>query len=281
MRKITKYFDLFALALLFSVVAVALFVSLSQDELLYKTETFVLIYLFISTAFFLFLILALPLAGLLLITKENSVNKLSRWFSALVFGLFLFGFSIHFLDNYVIETNSIAVFITICCAIFALVLFIGLRLSRNSEFSLRIIQLSRINIALVLMLFAFLTINAIFIEEKPVAQLKNQNVIIIVLDGLSTKYLTPYNPDADSPFFNEIAAESMLYTNIRTNFAFTSGYFYDLYSGRKNWVEHSSKGEKGLLSTLQEAGVNTRWFTFYNNGVPDSHNFLMIFIIWG
>ena len=91
---------------------------------------------------------------------------------------------------------------------------------------------------------------------------------------MSAKYLDPYNPEETTPFFKEIASQSVVYTNIRTNFAFTSGYFYALHSGRKNfWDKNALNKKAGLLSALQAAGVNTSWYTYHNNGVPDVFNF--------
>ncbi len=68
---------------------------------------------------------------------------------------------------------------------------------------------------------------------------------------------------------DEVAAQSTVYTNIRTNHTHTFGYFSTLYSGRKNSKPHAVRENSGLLHLLQEANVNIRWISYHNNGIPD------------
>jgi hypothetical protein len=128
---------------------------------------------------------------------------------------------------------------------------------------------------LALLFVLFYQLNKWFVPEAQLPNSQKQNIILIVMDGLSTKYLEPYNPAENTPFFKKIASESIVYKNIRTNFAFTSGFFYTLYSGKKSfWHANAFDRKEGLLSALQSAGINTRWYSYHNNGVPDIHSFI-------
>ena len=100
------------------------------------------------------------------------------------------------------------------------------------------------------------------VTPKPV------NVVLIVLDGLGTQFLASYNPMAKVTEFENIAQESMLYTNMRTNRPFTMGYFNTLFSGHKK----GKITQDTIFSVLQKNGVRTRWSTYHNNGVPDAQH---------
>jgi len=60
-----------------------------------------------------------------------------------------------------------------------------------------------------------------------------KNVVMLVLDGLSTQYLPLYNPEITLQDFSDIASGGMLYKNCHTNFTYTGDYFYTLYSGER------------------------------------------------
>jgi len=102
------------------------------------------------------------------------------------------------------------------------------------------------------------------------------NVVLIVLDALSTRYLEPYDGRAETPIFDQLADEGVLYKNMITNRPYTNEFFRTFFSGRldRSYTKDFalSKKRENLLSLLQANGINVRWSTFHNNGVPDSRS---------
>lgn len=95
-----------------------------------------------------------------------------------------------------------------------------------------------------------------------------KNMILFVFDGLGARYLSPYDRRAPRTGFATLAAEGLLYTQMRTNKAWTDGYFSTLYSGSKGGPQSGFN----LLGRLQEVGVRTMWIAFHNGGLPDARH---------
>lgn len=274
MKTFSRFLELAGLAYLNSLLLSVLFFTLSQDQLLFKTDTLNLMRFFAATGFIAFAVLMLLLALIAIVSRPPALPGLLKGLRALAFCFILFGFIILIIDSQVLQNSSNARFLGITALILFLCVLLGWKLVDRPDLSQRLTFLATgVFVASAALLAVTFLQKGRGPEGVAAAPGKKQNAILIVIDGLSTKNLSTYNPEAHSPFFDEIAAQSVVYTNIRSNFAFTSGFFYSLYSGRKDWIDHSRDKGKGLLAVLQDAGVNTRWLVFNNNGVPDSHNF--------
>ncbi len=287
MRKNLKFIDAGCLTYLLCLLVVALSFGLSQDLLFFKTDPAALVHFLVASGWLLALVLFVPVALVFYFTGNAVRERCLNGFSILALGLMLFGFCVHFLDTselfhftlkqiqeswlpfdaFPVYGIAIAALGLLC---FALAVF----LARAPDIRKRVVSLSYGVTALGAVLFLLFPALSFFSASAADGKELRRNAILIVLDGLSTKYLSPYNPKENTPEFDALAASSVKYTNIRTNFTHTSGFFYTLYSGQKqSWADPKIKKQTGLLKMLQDAGVNTRWFTYHNNGVPDVHNF--------
>lgn len=287
MSKAIKYIDLTCLTAFFSLLLVAIFFGLSQDLLLFNTDPVTLIYFIVGIGFIVSLVLIFPLMLVTRLVPGSVSQRIGKALALLSFGLILFGFLANYLDNdevfnYTLDRlkenffhgDRFSAYVKTALMLYLSCFLLGLLLSRFLDMKERITSLARVITSLALVFVLFFQLHRWFSPEALSASPPKQNMILIVLDGLSAKYLDPYNPAENTPFFKEIASESVVYTNIRTNFAYTSGFFYALYSGKKNfWDKQALNKKAGLLSALQAAGVNTRWYTYHNNGVPDIFNF--------
>ena len=284
MRKTLITIDALCLTFLSSLIAVSVFFGLSQDLLLFHSDPAALAHFFLTMSLILTAALTLPVGIGAWFAKDGGFL---RWFSVLILAQILFGFLIHFLDGHPVfhftlnlleehgmPTGRLGVFGVVSLGLLAACFGIACGLSRLSPYHARVLLLSR-GAAAAGLAFLILIPGLRFFTDSPAGASKEdrRNVVLIVLDGLSTRYLAPYNPEENTPEFAALAQEGVLYTNVRTNFTHTSGFFYALHSGqRRSWADPGKNKQEGLLQMLQAAGVNTRWFTYHNNGVPDVHH---------
>ncbi len=287
MRKIIKYIDAGCLTYLLCLLTVSIAFGLSQDLLFFKSDPAALIHFLVAMGWLLALVLAVPLALVLYFTGEGFKERGLKGLSVLALTQILFGFSVHYLDTSEVfqfslqqvqahwtGTGEFVVYLIAVAGIWALCFVLAALFARAMDIRPRVVSLSYGVTALgFVLLWLFPAVNALTAPSSVQKEVR-RNAILIVLDGLSTKYLSPYNPDEDTPEFAQLAESAVLYSNVRTNFTHTSGFFYTLHAGRKTaWSDPKENKPTGLLQELQRAGITTRWFTYHNNGVPDVHNF--------
>jgi hypothetical protein len=281
MRKALKVLDGLGLSFLFFLILVSLTFFILQDRLLFKTDPANLIHFFLATAF----ILSFAFTSILLFfhfkTGDAAHTHFLKIFSILILGQILFGMLISYWDGnvvfeYTITQLSMNAFggsrvkayfsAGIIILIFSCTL--SYLISRFNHYTPRMVTLGK---AFFIISFIYFTGFSVYkqISYLSGSSKPKKNLILIVLDGLSTRYLSTYSPDIKTPEMDEIAAQSMVYTNIRTNHTHTFGYFSTLYSGRKGLDDELSRKHFGLLHSLQNANINTRWISYHNNGVPD------------
>jgi len=292
MRKALALFDYAGLIYLPVLLLFVTVLGLSQDQLLLQTDIRTLLQFYLGGALILSAMPALIFALFMMRAGPTQTASAVRTLSCLIFGLLVFGLLVHYLDSSVVYlytldqageyfkvSGKLERFLLGTGALFLMSLLVAWLIVKAMDYSDRVQVLSRC--ALGLALISFLVVRGMDVGGIKATARENPkaNMILIVLDGLSAKYLEPYNPGERTPFFRELASESVLFTNMRTNFTYTSGFFYGLYSGRKDAVRryHLPGEERGpelarkenLFSLLQQAGVNARWITYHNNGVPD------------
>ena len=287
MRKTINYIDAGCLTYLLSLLTVSLLFGLSQDILFFKTDPAALVHFLLAAGCLLAIVLAVPVVTAVYFSNAALKERGLRLFSILAFSLILFGFLIHFLESSEVfrftlrqidanwtQAGETGVYGIVVSGSLLVCLLLACFFSRVTDIHPRVVSLSYGVTALGIALLLLIPVVSSFSGSSLKAREARRNAVLIVLDGLSTKYLSPYNPDANTPEFAALAEASVLYTNVRTNFTHTSGFFYALHAGqKKSWSNAQEKKQTGLLQQLQQAGVNTRWFTYHNNGVPDVHNF--------
>jgi arylsulfatase A-like enzyme len=281
MRKALNILDGFSVSFVFFLIWVMLAFTLLQDLLLFKTDAFHLIHFFLAIGFLLALIWTLFVLPFHLRAGEITHRRFLNGFSILLFGQILFGLIISFwngdvvfeytvtqLSESITALSRFGSFFALSTIIFLICWVLAFGIHRFNNYSQRISQLTR---ALFLASFCYLTVFSIYQEVTRVSGMfkSKNNLIFIVLDGLSTRYINTYTPGEKTPDMNAVAAQSMVYTNIRTNHTHTFGYFNTIYSGHKGFDPDNRLPEPGLLHRLQKANVNTRWISYHNNGVPD------------
>lgn len=284
MRKALNILDGLSLSFLFFLIWVALAFTLLQDRLLFKTDPAHLIHFLLASGFVLSCVWTLVLLAFHLRSGESGHRRFIHIFSILIFGQFLFGLIISaWNENVVFEytvtqisegftgVSRFGAFLLISLIIFLICWTLAYGIYRLNNYSQRIGHLAK---ALFLACFCYLALFSLYKEVSRVSGMfkSKNNLILIVLDGLSTRYLSTYTPGEKTPGMDTVAAQSKVYTNIRTNHTHTFGYFNTLYSGRKGIDPENMLPEPGLLHRLQEANVNTRWISYHNNGIPDVRN---------
>jgi arylsulfatase A-like enzyme len=281
MRKALNILDGLSVSFLFFLIWVMLAFTLFQDRLLFKTDAFPLIHFFLATGFLSALIWTLVLLPFHLRAGEIIHRRFLNGFSILLFGQILFGMVISFWNGDVVfeytvtqfsegmnDLSRFESFLVLSTAIFLICWALAFGIHRFNNYSQRISRLTR---TLFLVSFCYLAVFSIYQEVKRASGMfkSKNNLIFIVLDGLSTRYINTYTSGEKTPDMNAVAAQSMVYTNIRTNHTHTFGYFNTIYSGHKSIDPDNQLPEPGLLHRLQKANVNTRWISYHNNGVPD------------
>lgn len=257
MRKII-YFDILCLTYILALSSQMLFFGLSHDKLFFKNDPLSFFLFNIPISFILSLLLIL-VVGVLLVFRV-SATSIKRMLSVLFVSNIFFGFIVFTSETFVYKIDSLFLFFVFSLAVYAGCIALALK---KEDIVSTSTKLSRA-VTLILM-GVFVSLKLYHWKKKSPADLKAGNVVLIILDGLSTKYLSPYSSVADTPGFDKIVQESILFVNARTNHSYTNRYFGTLYSGKKNRIP----GKKNLLSLLNEAGVNTRWSIRQSNGVPD------------
>jgi hypothetical protein len=281
MRKALNILDGFSVSFLFFLIWVMLAFTLLQDILLFKTDSSHLIHFFLATGFLSSFIWTLAFLPFHLCAGEIAHRRFLKGSSVLLFGQILFGLIISIWNEDVVfeytvtqlseginELSRFESFLALSTVIFLICWALAFGIYRLNNYSQRINQLAR---TLFLASFCYLAVFSIYqgiVRASGMFKPKN-NLILIVLDGLSTRYINTYAPGEKTPDMNAVAAQSMVYTNIRTNHTHTFGYFNALYSGYKSMDLDNPLPESGLLHQLQKADVNTRWISYHNNGVPD------------
>jgi hypothetical protein len=284
MRKALNIFDGLSVFFLFFLIWIVLAFALLQDRLLFKTDLPNLIQFFLATSFLFTCIWVLALLPFHLRAGEAAHRHFLNGFSILLFGQILFGLSISaWNENVVFEYTVTQInesmsglshfesFLTLSTSILLICWALAFGFHRLNNYSQRMNQLAR---TLFLTGLCYLFLFSVYQETIRVSEMfkSKTNLIFIVLDGLSTRYLSTYASGEKTPSMDTVASQSMVYTNIRTNHTHTFGYFNTIYSGHKSVDPDNVLPESGLLQRLQDANVNTRWISYHNNGVPDARN---------
>jgi hypothetical protein len=235
--------------------------GLIEDRLLFKSDL-VSLGLFSLLLSFCGFAVAIPgLAVAYAATRRTTVLE-SALASACVAG-FVFGFIIYGIEVFVTRVQDVWLFVGLCAALYT-GCFLGVWRLRE-QVTNDAMRLARVVAVSAVVMFA--SLEGWTILSRSAVPDAPRHVVLIVLDGFSAAYLSPYEPRADTPAFEELADRMRLFTAARTNFTHTHGYFGTLYSGakdRKVW-------RANVFDLLQGKGVNTRWVTNHNNGVPDAY----------
>lgn len=100
---------------------------------------------------------------------------------------------------------------------------------------------------------------------------RHQHVVLIVLDGLPSKFIPLFSGQNDVNTDAFIYDSGLVFSNVHTNAVWTNAYFGTLYSGRPIDQPLSVTGpSKNLLSVLQENGVRIRSYLSHRNAFPES-----------
>ncbi len=107
-----------------------------------------------------------------------------------------------------------------------------------------------------------------------------RTLVLIVLDGMPSQYLTAYNQNAVPTLMDEVLNAGLVFTEARTSAPFTWGYFGTLYTGstytvlgEPRWRQgetSASASDRNLVRALQRHGVSTRWMVYHRNGTPEA-----------
>ncbi len=264
-----KRLDPFLLAHLFVLSGLAIVVGLLDDVLLFKSDAVSLALFLLHAALLLLVPLALGVGAAML--AGASTERVTAVLGVLCVANVLFGFAVYGFDTFVYRIESPAGFALFAVALYAAILFLAARTGREEGRRATVRVLARtvavLTVVLILALDGY-RLAGYHLPGREVAHAGPgpRNAVLVVLDGLSTRYLSPYADDADTPGFEEVAADSIRFTRAHTDYVYTAGFFGTLYTGHKNRVTRS----RNLISLLQGAGVNVRWTSFHNAGVPDS-----------
>jgi hypothetical protein len=261
--------DPFLLAHLFVLSGLAIVVGLLDDALLFKSDAVSLALFLLHAALLLLVPLALGIGAAML--AGASPERVTAVLGVLCVANVLFGFAVYGFDTFIYRIPSPAAFALFAVALYAATLALAVRTGLEAGRRATVRALARTVAALTVVLVLALDgyrLAGYHLPGRGAAHADTgpRNAVLVVLDGLSTRYLSPYADDADTPGFEEVAADSVRFTRAHTDYAYTAGYFGTLYSGRKTRMP----GPRNLFSLLQGAGVNVRWTSFHNAGVPDA-----------
>jgi len=261
--------DPFLLAFLFVLSGLAIVAGLLDDVLLFRSDPVSLTLFLLHAAALLFVPLGLGIGGALL--ARVPPERMTGVLGVLCVANILFGFAVYGFDAFVYRIPSPAAFAGFAVALYLAALALAARAGRGERPRATVRALARTVAALAVVLAVALDGYRQAGYRLPGhaaarADSGPRNAVLVVLDGLSTRYLSPYAPDADTPGFEEVAADSLRFTRAHTDYVYTAGYFGTLYTGHKNRVAEP----RNLISLLQDAGVNVRWTSFHNAGVPDA-----------
>ena len=110
-----------------------------------------------------------------------------------------------------------------------------------------------------------------------------EHLVLIVLDGMPSQYLTAHNRDAVPTLMDEVVGSGLSFARARTSTPFTWAYFGTLYAGSTSTAFARPKGplvkrlaslvdnaqNQNLIGLLQREGVRARWMAFHRNGTPE------------
>ena len=107
-----------------------------------------------------------------------------------------------------------------------------------------------------------------------------RHAVLVILDGWPAQHLRAFNPAARAKPADELFSKALVFSNARTNSAWTNAFFGTLYKGSLNQTyTRLGLGERllrrfggeseNLLALLQGRGVKTRVITFHRNGLPE------------
>lgn len=107
-----------------------------------------------------------------------------------------------------------------------------------------------------------------------------RHAVLVILDGWPAQYLRAFNPAARAKPADELFRKALVFSNARTNSAWTNAFFGTLYKGSlSRTYTRLGLGERllgkfggeseNLLGLLQGRGVKTRVITFHRNGLPE------------
>lgn len=236
-----------------------------QDRLLFKTDWPTLGYFLLSLDFLLLAIL-LPPFYLALYFLRKKKSALKNIYARAVTFLIIYSILMNLFNNpLVFQAQSAAQIVIVNLLCVVLSGFITRKISDKTIFE-RIKPIASLFMAAAL-IFVFAAKTYFLLQKQEPRAGQPKNVILIVLDSLSTSCIREYNPGA-ALAIEDISPEYALCENIRTNFTYTYGYFDALFSGRKS---PGKSRAANLLSLLQKNGVNTCWLAAQGNAVPDNH----------
>jgi hypothetical protein len=252
-----------ALGLLFCLclVAVACFLGVIDDQLLFKSDVVSLAHFFLGCALALFV----PTAGAVALTLRG---RAAPWLTRAILGLSSFGF---LFSSFLYVTGPFMNLPAYFAWLMAFLAFSLLVVPRHLDLPLARKKLGAVGkVALPVGAAAFLVLAGTgWVRRMGVSSQPTKNVVMVVLDGFSAYTLPVYNPREKAlPEFDALREQALLFKNVYTNHTHTSGYFSALYGGRK--AECQSAGEQNLFGLLQSAGVNARWSVYHPNAIPEA-----------
>ncbi len=236
-----------------------------QDRLLFKSDKLTLSFFLFSLNGILLLIL-LPAACLIFRFFRARPQRLRVWYVQTITFMVLYSIIMNVLNNpFVFKSQTSWQLLAVNGVSMILAAVISKKISDSSVF-LRIIPISRWFLAFGLLVLVGAKI-LMSLQTPAAPRQRPKNVILFVMDSLSTEVIREYNPAAAAAAA-DIAAGAFLFENIRTNYTYTYGYFDALFHGRKS---PAAPGRQNLISLLQKNGVRTRWLAAQGNAVPDNH----------
>ncbi|MCH8996893.1 MAG: sulfatase-like hydrolase/transferase [Proteobacteria bacterium] len=107
-----------------------------------------------------------------------------------------------------------------------------------------------------------------------------RHAVLVILDGWPAQHLRAFNPAARAKPVDELFSKALVFSNARTNSAWTNAFFGTLYKGSlSRTYTRLGLGERllgrfwgeseNLLALLQGRGVKTRVIAFHRNGLPE------------
>jgi len=261
-----RYLNAAGLFYIFILIVFLIVLSLSRDTALFKTDFINLIHYILGIQFLLFFLFLLPFSILYFICQDEFKKKITTWLVIIICINLLFGFLITIMDLYLYRITSKIPSLISLLFLLTLSIISILKYPNKNILAQRLYKLSGIITLLGLSLTVLLT-GFRHLKRQFSTPMKNRkNVVFIVMDAMSTKYLPIYNPKVKNKDFTEIVENSILYMNIYTDYTYTHGYFGVFYSGNK-----TVHNKPNLLSLLQQQGIQTRYSVFHINGVPDAN----------
>ncbi|MCP4216131.1 MAG: sulfatase-like hydrolase/transferase [bacterium] len=259
----------------------AFFGAFTQDRLLFKTDPITLSHFLLSLNFLLTALFLIPFTAAVFLLKGRVRETLGNLFFKVIFFLIAYTFVATMLNNrFVIRAVTLKGALIVNCVAVALAVLVAI-MAKDKDIVVKLKKISGF-----VFLFCCLMYLAIFLLKTPNTPDANptfpelnttisggkyvnqrKNVIFFLLDGLSTELLEEYN---EKGLFSieGLGQDGLLFTQIRTTFPYTYGYYNALYSGVKSGYNN---GEPNLLGHLRANGIDTAWLASQGNAIPDSH----------